>query len=84
MIELKYDRTVDALAIVLRPGDKSARTIRVTDDVRVDLDSGGRLVTIELLNASEHASQAALDAHARDVLEAPAARPRRPARAANR
>jgi uncharacterized protein YuzE len=50
----KYDRSVDALAITLRPGATSHRTVRVTELVRVDLDAEGRAIGVELLDASWH------------------------------
>ena len=57
-----YDASVDALAIELRPEAKSARTVRVTPDVRLDFDAKGRLVTVEVLGASGHVPSSALEA----------------------
>ena len=65
MIEMHYDREADALAIKLRPGTKSARTVRVDDDpagMRVDFDAHGRIIQVELLDASSHVERAALEA----------------------
>lgn len=62
MIEIKYDREADALAIQLRSGARSARTVRVTDTVRIDFDAKGRLVLVEVLTASHHVERKSLDA----------------------
>ena len=59
---MMYDASVDALAIELRPEAKSARTVRVTPDVRLDFDAKGRLVTVEVLGASGHVPRSALEA----------------------
>lgn len=60
-LQMHYDPTVDALALMLRPGGQSARTVEVTPGVRVDFDARGRLVTLEVLDASWHADRAALE-----------------------
>ena len=49
-----YDDTVDAMAVELAPGTKSARTRRIARDVHLDFDSRGRLISLEVLNASAH------------------------------
>src|SRR4051812_14156709 len=59
MIDSKYDRTVDAFAVTFRPG-RSAKTVRVSETVRVDLDAKGRIVALELLDASWHLPKDAL------------------------
>lgn len=55
-----YDRDVDALAIRVG-GGHSARTVRVTETVRVDLDADGRIIAIEVLDASWHLPIAELE-----------------------
>jgi uncharacterized protein YuzE len=62
MIEIRYDREADALSVELRPGARSARTVRVSDGVHVDFDGKGRLITLELLDASQHVDRKALNA----------------------
>jgi len=49
-----YDDTVDAMAVELVPGANSARTRRIARDVHLDFDSRGRLISVEVLNASAH------------------------------
>lgn len=61
MIQMRYDREVDALSITFQSEAKSARTVRVTESVRVDLDADGRIVALEVLDASDHVSRRALD-----------------------
>lgn len=50
-MRVTYDATVDALAIELVPGAKSARTREVDRFTRVDWDADGRLILIEVLEA---------------------------------
>ena len=57
-----YDETVDAMAVELAPGAKSKRTRRIARDVNIDLDARGRLISVEVLNASEHYDARALAA----------------------
>lgn len=61
MITIEYDREVDALAIELRPKAMSARTVAVTNTVNVDFDAAGRLILVELLDASFHVDRRALE-----------------------
>lgn len=60
MARMRYDASVDALAIELTEGATSARTVKVTESVRLDFDTKGRLITIELLDASFHMDPTAL------------------------
>ena len=55
-VRVRYDDEVDAMAIELGPrrGRRSARTVRVTDTVRLDFDGAGRLLTVEVLDARWH------------------------------
>jgi uncharacterized protein YuzE len=61
MIEMRYDPEADALAVELRPGASSARTVRVSDTVRADFDARGRLLGLEVLNASWHLDRKTLN-----------------------
>lgn len=54
MIEIQYDPEANALAVSFRQGARSARMVKVSDTVNVDFDSKGRLVTLEVLDASSH------------------------------
>lgn len=60
LARMRYDRAVDALAIELTPEAYSARTVKVTESVRLDFDKEGRLITIEVLDASFHMDPRAL------------------------
>lgn len=51
-IRMRYDVTVDALAIEFQPGARIARTITSAPGIQVDLDADGKIVTMELLDAS--------------------------------
>lgn len=61
-----YSPTADALAVELAPG-RSARMVRLGPGINADLDAGGRLLTIEVLNASGSYPRAELEAIARPV-----------------
>lgn len=69
-VRVRYDVTVDALAIELTAGARIARTIQVMPGVNVDVDARGHIVSIEVLDASMHASRSDLAAlpSARDYL----------------
>jgi excisionase family DNA binding protein len=58
MITMTYDATVDALAVQLQsPGrGRRVRTIEVSPGVRLDYDDRGRLLALEVLDASVHVS----------------------------
>ena len=60
-MRMRYDIEVDALAVEFRPGATSARTVAVAPGVNVDFDAKGRLVTLELLDASRHVPRQALE-----------------------
>ena len=57
-----YDEAADAMAVELAPGTKPTRTRRIARDVNIDFDARGRLISVELLNASEHYDARALAA----------------------
>ena len=56
-----YDRAADALSIELLPDATSARMVRIAPDCNADLDKRGRLVSIEVLQASAYYPRAALE-----------------------
>ena len=60
-----YDRAADALSIELLPDATSARMVRIAPDCNADLDSRGRLVAIEILQASAYYAKAQLERLAR-------------------
>ena len=51
-----YDRDTDTLSIILRPG-KVADSDEVSEGLILDYDQAGRLVSIELLDASEQVNR---------------------------
>ncbi|MBI4676172.1 MAG: DUF2283 domain-containing protein [Elusimicrobia bacterium] len=53
-MKLKYDLSVDALYISFKKGPTQVTTIRLTDDVSVDLGPKEEISGIEILSASEH------------------------------
>ena len=55
-----YDKKASAAYLYLS-GEKIARTKVISDDINFDLDSSGRLVGIEFLNAREQLADATLN-----------------------
>lgn len=53
-MKLKYDPEVDALYISFKKGPTQVTTIRLTDDVSMDLGPKEEISGIEILSASEH------------------------------
>ena len=53
-MKLKYDPKVDALYISLKRGPTQVTTVRLTEDVAIDLGPKENIVGIEILSASEH------------------------------
>ncbi|HXC25266.1 MAG TPA: DUF2283 domain-containing protein [Gemmatimonadaceae bacterium] len=60
-ILLTYDPAVDALAVELNPNGRSVRTVQLAPGVNVDFDTAGRVLTLEVLDASHHVSRKALE-----------------------
>lgn len=60
MMRLEYDKDVDAAYIYISETKKVASTIKVTDDVLIDFDNKGRVLGIEVLNASKHLTRKAM------------------------
>jgi len=56
-----YDLEADVLGIWLAPDDGTAVTRELTADVHADVDASGRLVAIEVLDASRYYARAALE-----------------------
>jgi excisionase family DNA binding protein len=53
-MRLTYDPTVDTLAVELVHGVKSMQTKSMGPDINMDFDARGRLISLEVLNASGH------------------------------
>lgn len=51
-MKISYDETVDALYIRLVEGEHQCRTMRLTDEISLNLGAGELLVGIEVLDAS--------------------------------
>lgn len=51
-MRIKYDESVDALAISLVGRVRSAKTKAIAEGINLDYDVGGNLVAIEVLDAS--------------------------------
>jgi uncharacterized protein YuzE len=51
-----YDKETDTLSIILRNG-KVAESDEVREGLILDYDKSGRLLSLELLEASEHVNQ---------------------------
>jgi uncharacterized protein YuzE len=48
-----YDSTVDALTIRLIEEEVECEVIQLNDQVAIDIGAGGRVISIEVLDASE-------------------------------
>jgi len=59
-LRLTYDATVDAFQLELAPGTPVAKTIEWGPGVHVDVDARGRVLGIEVLDASTHFDAASL------------------------
>ena len=53
-MKIKYDPQVDAAYISLKKGPTEVTTIRLTEDIAIDLGLNEEIVGIEILDASEH------------------------------
>lgn len=54
-MKIEYDKEADAVYIYLQQ-KKSAKTIELSELVKVDLDEEGKLIGIEVLNATQNYS----------------------------
>ena len=55
-MRIEYDEDVDALAISFTKRPRSARTTTVAKGINLDFDAKGKLVAIEILDASRFAA----------------------------
>ena len=53
-MKIKYDTEVDAAYISFKKGPTQVTTIRLTEDIAIDLGPNEEIVGIEVLDASEH------------------------------
>lgn len=59
-MRISYDKEVDALYIRLLEGEHQCRTLRLTDEISLNLGDGEILVGIEVLDAKRVLGQGAL------------------------
>jgi len=59
-MKISYDAEVDALYIRLLEGEHQCRTLRLTDEVSLNIGPGEELVGIEILDAKEVLGNGAL------------------------
>ncbi|MCR4309205.1 MAG: DUF2283 domain-containing protein [Deltaproteobacteria bacterium] len=53
-MKIKYDPQVDAAYISFKKGPTEVTTLRLTEDIAIDLGPNEEIVGIEILDASEH------------------------------
>lgn len=53
-MKMKYDPEVDAAYISFKKGNSMVTTIRINEDVAIDLGENEEIVGIEILDASEY------------------------------
>jgi len=59
-MKISYDAEVDALYIRLLEGEYQCRTLRLTDEVSLDIGPGEELVGVEILDAKKVLGNGAL------------------------
>ncbi len=69
-MKITYDREVDALYIRLLEGEHQCRTLRLNDQVSLNIGAGEVLVGIEVLDAKEVLGQGSLPTVALENLSA--------------
>lgn len=52
-MKISYDKEVDAVYIKLIDGNQQCRTLRLNDEISLNIGKGETLVGIEILDASE-------------------------------
>ena len=52
-MRITYDSEIDALYIRLLEGERQCRTLRLTDEISLNIGEGETLVGIEILDAKE-------------------------------
>lgn len=55
-MKISYDQQVDALYISFKQGPTELTTVRLSEDVAIDLGPKEEIVGIEVMDASEHLS----------------------------
>ena len=53
-MRIQYDPKVDAAYVRFLEGEYECTTVRLSEDVAVNIAPGGRVVGVEVLNASEN------------------------------
>ncbi len=53
-MKIIYDKEVDAVYFRFAEGDYQCNTIRLSEDVAVNIAAGGKVVGMEILDASEN------------------------------
>ena len=53
-MKITYDKIANAAYLYFKKAQKVTRTIPISEDVIVDFDSRGRILGIEILNASKN------------------------------
>ena len=59
-MKITYDKEIDAMYIQLVEGVQHVRTLRLNDDIALDIGKGEVLVGIEILDATETLGKGAL------------------------
>ena len=59
-MKISYDKEVDALYIRLLDGPQECRTVRLSEEVALNIGAGEKLVGIEILDAKEVLGQGRL------------------------
>ena len=59
-MKVSYDKEVDALYIRLLDGPQECRTVRLSEEVALNIGAGEKLVGIEILDAKEVLGQGRL------------------------
>ena len=70
-MKITYDREVDALYIRLLEGEHQCRTLRLTDEISLNIGAGEVLVGIEVLDAKEVLGQGSVPTVVLENLSAP-------------
>ncbi len=52
-MKISYDKEVDAVYIRLIEGEQECRTLRLNDDIALNIGKGEKLIGIEILDARE-------------------------------
>lgn len=52
-MKISYDKEVDAVYIKLIEGEQQCRTLRLNDEIALNIGKGEKLIGIEIIDASE-------------------------------